>query len=95
MPYVEGYGVWPSGEEWLWEAMATTYLPLADALDRHAPAPLTVSITPVLADQLSAPGIPERFRAFCRDLRVRSHALDADAADDPAVAAELRLEMAQ
>jgi 1,4-alpha-glucan branching enzyme len=95
MPYVEGYGVWPSGEEWLWEAMATTYLPLADALDRHAPAPLTVSITPVLADQLAAPGIGERFRAFCRDLRVRSHALDADAADDPAVAAELRRAMAQ
>jgi 1,4-alpha-glucan branching enzyme len=95
MPYVEGYGVWPSGEEWLWEAMATTYLPLADVLDRHAPAPLTVSITPVLADQLAAPGIGERFRAFCRDLRVRSHGLDADAADDPAVAAELRRATAQ
>ena len=90
MPYVEGYGVWPAGEEWLWEAIATTYLPLADVLDRHAPAPLTLSITPVLADQLAAPGIAERFRAFCRDLRVRSHALDADDAGDPAVAAELR-----
>jgi 1,4-alpha-glucan branching enzyme len=95
MPYVEGYGVWPSGEEWLWEAIATTYLPLADVLDRHAPAPLTLSITPVLADQLAAPGIAERFRAFCRDLRVRSHGLDADDADDPAVAAELRRAMAQ
>ncbi len=90
MPYVEGFGVWPSGEEWLWEAMATTYLPLADVLDRHAPAPLTVSLTPVLADQLSAPGVGERFLGFCRDLRVRSHRLDADDADDPAVAAELR-----
>ena len=29
MPYVEGFGTWPFGEEWLWEAMATSYLPLA------------------------------------------------------------------
>ena len=24
MPYVEGFGTWPFGEEWLWEAMATS-----------------------------------------------------------------------
>ena len=30
MPYVEGFGTWPFGEEWLWEAMATCYLPLLD-----------------------------------------------------------------
>ena len=28
MPYVEGFGTWPFGEEWLWEAMAVSYLPL-------------------------------------------------------------------
>ena len=28
MPYVEGFGTWPFGEEWLWEAMAGCYLPL-------------------------------------------------------------------
>ncbi len=33
MPYVEGFGTWPFGEEWLWEAMATSYLPLLDVLD--------------------------------------------------------------
>ncbi len=93
MPYVEGYGEWPSGEEWLWEAMATSYLPLADLLDRHAPAPLTLSLTPVLADQLAAPAIGERFVEFCRDLRMRSHMLDADAAPDGAVASELRRAM--
>jgi 1,4-alpha-glucan branching enzyme len=95
MPYVEGYGEWPSGEEWLWEAIATSYLPLADVLDRHTPAPLTLSITPVLADQLAAPGIGERFVEFCRDLRMRSHMLDADAAPDGAVAGELRRAMRQ
>ncbi len=32
MPYVEGFGTWPFGEEWLWEAVATSYLPLLDVL---------------------------------------------------------------
>ena len=55
MPYVEGFGTWPFGEEWLWEAMATSYLPLVAALDAH-PDRVTLSLTPVLADQLRAPG---------------------------------------
>ncbi|HEX2085497.1 MAG TPA: hypothetical protein VHF89_07435, partial [Solirubrobacteraceae bacterium] len=59
MPYVEGYGSWPFGEEWLWEAMATSYLPLLDVLD--AAPELTLSLTPVLCDQLEAPGVGERF----------------------------------
>ena len=28
MPYVEGFGTWPFGEEWLWESVANFYLPL-------------------------------------------------------------------
>ncbi|HEU4656986.1 MAG TPA: 1,4-alpha-glucan branching protein domain-containing protein [Capillimicrobium sp.] len=88
MPYVEGFGTWPFGEEWLWEAMATSYLPLLDVLD--AGAPVTLSLTPVLCDQLAAPGIGDRFLAFCRELRAESHERDARSADDPAVAAELR-----
>ena len=69
MPYVEGFGTWPFGEEWLWEAMATSYLPLLDVLERDAP--LTLSLTPVLCDQLEAPGVAERFVAFLRDVRAR------------------------
>ena len=38
MPYVEGFGTWPFGEEWLWEAMATCYLPLLDLLERRGAA---------------------------------------------------------
>ena len=62
MPYVEGFGTWPFGEEWLWEALATCYLPLLELLERGAP--LTVSLTPVLCDQLEAPGVGERFARF-------------------------------
>ncbi len=76
MPYVEGFGTWPFGEEWLWEAIATSYLPIADLLDRGAP--LTLSLTPVLCDQLEAPGALARCAAFLRELRPESHRLDAE-----------------
>ncbi|WP_026911428.1 1,4-alpha-glucan branching protein domain-containing protein [Patulibacter minatonensis] len=70
LPYVEGFDTWPFGEEWLWEAAATCYLPLGELLDRHAGArALTVSVTPVLADQLLAPGVVDRFRTFLDDTR--------------------------
>src|SRR6185312_12645606 len=78
MPYVEGYGTWPHGEEWLFEAMATSYLPLLDVLEPDAP--LTLSVTPVLADQLQSGAVAERFGAFLRGVRRETHRLDASAA---------------
>ncbi len=75
MPYVEGFGTWPFGEEWLWEALATCYLPLLELLERGAP--LTVSLTPVLCDQLEAPGVGERFARFVGDTRRHTHAEDS------------------
>jgi 1,4-alpha-glucan branching enzyme len=75
MPYVEGFGTWPSGEEWLFEAMAGCYLPLLDPLQR-ADGAITVSLTPVLCDQLEAPGMAERFLAFVREVREDTHAQD-------------------
>jgi 1,4-alpha-glucan branching enzyme len=88
MPYVEGFGTWPFGEEWLWEAIATSYLPLLDVLDAH-PGRITLSMTPVLCDQLEAPGALDRCLAFLREVRPESHRLDIEVADDPAVAAAL------
>jgi 1,4-alpha-glucan branching enzyme len=78
MPYVEGFGTWPFGEEWLWEAIATSYLPLLDVLDGW-PGRVTLSLTPVLCDQLEAPGALERCLAFLREIRPASHALDLEA----------------
>jgi 1,4-alpha-glucan branching enzyme len=94
MPYVEGFGTWPFGEEWLWEAIATSYLPLLDVLDEH-PGRVTLSLTPVLCDQLEAPGALDRCLAFLRDVRPESHRLDIDAETDPAVAAALERSAAQ
>jgi 1,4-alpha-glucan branching enzyme len=92
MPYVEGFGTWPFGEEWLWEAVATVYLPLLDVLDG---APLTIGLTPVLCDQLEAmrgePG--ERYLRFLREVRAPIHAEDAaglERGGEPALAAEVR-----
>jgi 1,4-alpha-glucan branching enzyme len=75
MPYVEGFGTWPSGEEWLWEAMAGCYLPLTELLDEGAP--LTLSLTPVLCDQLEAPRVGERFATFVEGVRRETHREDA------------------
>jgi 1,4-alpha-glucan branching enzyme len=75
MPYVEGFGTWPFGEEWLWEAIAGSYLPLLELLD--AGAPLTLSLTPVLCDQLEAPGVRERFNGFLEQVRRHTHEQDA------------------
>ncbi len=74
MPYVEGFGTWPFGEEWLWEAMAGCYLPLLDLLDTGAG--LTLSLTPVLCDQLQAPGVAERFERFVGEVRRHTHEED-------------------
>src|SRR4051812_50069238 len=77
MPYVEGFGTWPFGEEWLFEAIATSYLPVLDVLETGAP--ITLSLTPVLCDQLQAPGVGERFTTFLRGVRRASHRLGAPA----------------
>jgi 1,4-alpha-glucan branching enzyme len=75
MPYVEGFGSWPFGEEWLWEAIVGSYLPLLDLLEEGAP--LTLSLTPVLCDQLEAAGVGERFVEFVEGTRRETHREDA------------------
>ena len=92
MPYVEGFGTWPFGEEWLWEAVSTVYLPLLDELDG---APLTLGLTPVLCDQLETlPGeAGDRLLAFLRDVRAPIHEEDARGLEEgnvPELAAEVR-----
>ena len=64
MPYVEGFGTWPFGEEWLWEAVGDVLRAAAGRCSTARAAPLTLSLTPVLADQLEAPGVHERLLAL-------------------------------
>ncbi len=98
MPYVEGFGTWPFGEEWLWEAIATSYVPLLELLEVLERVPLTLSLTPVLCDQLEAPGAIERCLRFLREIRPASHELDiasAQAAGDRPAVAELERSSAE
>jgi 1,4-alpha-glucan branching enzyme len=92
MPYVEGFGTWPFGEEWLWEAVASVYLPLLEAIDG---APVTVGLTPVLCDQLEAMGADpgERYLRHLAEISAVIHAEDSAGlarAGEPSLAAELR-----
>jgi 1,4-alpha-glucan branching enzyme len=77
MPYVEGFGTYPFGEEWLFDAAVRSYLPVLEVAHD-----LTMTVTPVLADQLEEPGVRERLRRFLTELRI--DAAEADLADVPA-----------
>jgi 1,4-alpha-glucan branching enzyme len=80
MPYVEGFGTYPFGEEWLFDAVIRSYLPVLEmARD------LTLTVTPVLADQLEDAGAAERLRRFLVEWRI-----GAAEADLPQVPEECR-----
>jgi 1,4-alpha-glucan branching enzyme len=80
MPYVEGFGTYPFGEEWLFDAVIRSYLPVLEVA-----RDLTMTVTPVLADQLEDAGATERLRRFLVEWRV-----GAAEADAPQVPAECR-----
>jgi 1,4-alpha-glucan branching enzyme len=65
MPYVEGFGTYPFGEEWLFDAVVRSYLPVLEVA-----RDLTLTVTPVLADQLEDPGAAERLRRFLVEWRI-------------------------
>jgi 1,4-alpha-glucan branching enzyme len=80
MPYVEGFGTYPFGEEWLFDAVIRSYLPVLEAARN-----LTMTVTPVLADQLEDAGAAERLRRFLVEWRI-----GAAEADLPQVPEECR-----
>jgi 1,4-alpha-glucan branching enzyme len=73
MPYVEGFGTYPFGEEWLFDAAIRSYLPVLEVAER-----LTMTVTPVLADQLEDAGMRERLREFLVEWRIGAAEADAD-----------------
>jgi 1,4-alpha-glucan branching enzyme len=77
MPYVEGFGTYPFGEEWLFDAAIRSYLPVLEVA-----RDLTMTVTPVLADQLEDRGVQERLAAFLDEWRIA--AAEADLAEVPA-----------
>ncbi|HYM15684.1 MAG TPA: 1,4-alpha-glucan branching protein domain-containing protein [Dehalococcoidia bacterium] len=72
LPYARKAGRWPHGEEWLHEGAVDTYLPLLAALHDLAAEGvryrLTISITPVLAEQLADADVLGHLDAYIDDL---------------------------
>jgi 1,4-alpha-glucan branching enzyme len=68
LPYVLNHGRWPHGSDWLCEAALDTYLPLIEVLRQldgdGIPAPLTIGVTPVLANQLVSAAFIAEMEAF-------------------------------
>jgi 1,4-alpha-glucan branching enzyme len=70
LPYCRHAGVWPHGEEWLYEAASETYVPLLElllGLQGRIPFSVTISLTPVLAEQLAAGEVLGRIREYMVD----------------------------
>src|SRR5690348_1707772 len=68
LPYVLQHGRWPHGSVWLCEAAFDSYLPLIEALQalekEKIPSPITLGITPVLANQLAHASFVSEFEAY-------------------------------
>jgi 1,4-alpha-glucan branching enzyme len=76
MPYVEGFGTYPFGEEWLFDAVIRSHLPVLEVA-----RDLTLTVTPVLADQLEDAATSERLRSFLIDWRIGAAEADAPEVD--------------
>jgi 1,4-alpha-glucan branching enzyme len=68
LPYVLRHGRWPHGSDWLCEAALDTYLPLLEKVSelaaRGVRIPITISFSPVLANQLADPAFAAELDTF-------------------------------
>jgi 1,4-alpha-glucan branching enzyme len=71
LPYARQAGRWPHGEEWLHEAAAETYVPLLNALNdlqaEGVPARLTLTLTPILLEQLADDLVRANFLTYLEE----------------------------
>ncbi|CAB49676.1 1,4-alpha-glucan branching protein [Pyrococcus abyssi] len=68
IPYVRKHGKWPFGEEWLFEAISESYVPLLIELEKlkekGVKFELVISFTPVLLEQLNDEYIKAEFNRY-------------------------------
>jgi len=76
IPWCKKSGTWPAGEEWLFEAMLETYIPLLNLLrdlkEKKVKTALTINITPILAEQLADDYMKQRFTEYMDSLISRA-----------------------
>jgi 1,4-alpha-glucan branching enzyme len=82
LPYVLRHGLWPHGEDWLYEASAETYLPLLAMIDEceflKGNPRLTIGLTPVLLAQLSQDYFKVGFERYLADRIARAQSDNAE-----------------
>ncbi len=82
LPYVLGHSTWPHGAKMLYDAAADCYLPLLRVFQRLAndgiPPRVTVSLTPVVLEQLADERFKEWFPPF---LSARAESAEANRID--------------
>lgn len=68
IPFVRKAGAWPFGEEWLYEGLMETYIPLLDILydlkEKGVKTKWCISITPILLEQLNDRYLLNGFEQF-------------------------------
>jgi 1,4-alpha-glucan branching enzyme len=82
LPWLPGHGVWPLGEEWLFQAWVESYLPVVAELDSLAAEGhrdvLTLGVTPVLAAQLDHPRMRRDAATWAGSWQLRARELGFD-----------------
>lgn len=81
LPFYRKAGMWPFGEESLYECMAETYVPLLNMIselhDEGTPAKITLGMTPILVEQLVDPHLKAGFEQFMEG-RIEAAAKDEE-----------------
>jgi len=71
IPFVLDKGKAPFGEEWLFEAVAESYIPLLNILnklkDKNISPKIAISFSPILLDQLAHHTFDAKFNNYCYD----------------------------
>jgi 1,4-alpha-glucan branching enzyme len=69
LPWVMNHGNWPHGEDWLFEAVIETYIPIlniTEELVRDGISPkFTIGFSPVLCEQLAHKDFFRKFEKYC------------------------------
>jgi len=71
IPFCRKSGVWPFGEEWVFEGITETYLPLLNIMyelkEKKIPPKFTISFSPVLMEQLSDEYMLKRYEEYINE----------------------------
>lgn len=92
IPFVLRHGRWPHGTDWICEAVAESYIPILQALENlekdNIPSRLTLTMTPILCEQLADADFQSEFKDWIStrreqlndDARIAGHGGDASKA---------------